>query len=253
VNEKTRGRDWVNEAQKLLLSLRDIASADISLTDEGDEVSEINILAEGHRPPKQIVRDVRSALRAEYQVDVDYRKISVAQRREPDKDLDREELGGGATVLTLPAAQVEEEPPAVRLRFEGVTVAIDQARCRVQVELALGEREAVGEATGMSSRSQISPLVSKATLEAAARFLDPSYSFVLGHIKVVPMGDDEVVLVAVKFFSDRSEKTLTGAFVLSHDLQQSVVYATLAALNRILGRLRYREPVEYELRPTSVN
>jgi len=30
-----------------------------------------------------------------------------------------------------------------------------------------------------------------------------------------------------------------------------VVYATLSALNRVLGRLRFREPVEYELRPTT--
>jgi hypothetical protein len=34
-------------------------------------------------------------------------------------------------------------------------------------------------------------------------------------------------------------------------LPQSVVYATLAAVNRILGGLPLREPVEYELRPAS--
>ena len=111
----------------------------------------------------------------------------------------------------------------------------------------------MGESTGASARSQVPPLVALATLEAASKFVDPCYSFVLDDIKVVGMGDEEVVVAAVKFFNDRAEKTLTGACVATHDLQQSVVYATLAALNRTLGRLRYREPVEYELRPTSVN
>jgi hypothetical protein len=252
VSEKKPGREWVKEAQKLLLSLRDISSVDITLSDDATEVAEINILAEGHRPPKQIVRDVRSALRAEYQVEVDYRKISVAQRQEMERARAGEETEAGTTVLALPAADVEEEPPAVRLRFEGVTLSIHQNRCRVRVELSLGDREAVGDASGNSARSQVPPLVAMATLEAAGRFLDSGYSFVLSDVKVLGMGDEDVVVVAVKFFSDRSEKTLTGSCVTSHDLQQSVVYATLAALNRILGRLRYREPVEYELRPTSV-
>ena len=38
---------------------------------------------------------------------------------------------------------------------------------------------------------------------------------------------------------------------VEQDVAQSVVYATLAAVNRVLGGLRSREPVEYELRPTS--
>jgi hypothetical protein len=250
VKESTLGRDWVVEAQKLLLSLRDIVGADISVSEDGRTLQEINILAEGHRPPKQIVRDVRSALRAEYQVDVDYRKISVAQRRESEKDSGRGS-DTGATVLTLPAVHVEEEPAANRLRFEGVGVEIDQSSCSVRVELALGNRETVGEASGNPAGYQVSRLVAEATLAAVTKFLEPGYSLVLTEIKTIVLGGEEIVLVAVKFFKERAEKTLVGSCSVDHSLQQSVVYATLDALNRILGRLRYREPVEYEIRPTS--
>ena len=59
------------------------------------------------------------------------------------------------------------------------------------------------------------------------------------------------MLVMVKLYKDRSEKTLTGSAVVAQSLQQSVVYATLDALNRVLGRLQFREPIEYEVRPLS--
>ena len=246
---KPRGREWAHEAQKLLSSLRDISSVDVTLAEDGIELAEINILAEGHRPPKQIVRDVRSALRAEYQIDVDYRKISVAQRRPGSGTREGEE---NPTVLSLPAAHLEEEPAAGRLRFEGVTVKRGPDGCRVMVELGLGDREAVGEAEGVGGGSRLAPLAARAALDAAMRFLDPGYSFVLAEVKVLDMGGEEVVVVALHLFTERNEKLLVGAAPVGADLQQGVVYATLAALNRILGRLRFREPVEYELRPTTM-
>jgi hypothetical protein len=251
VNEKSLGRDWAIEAQKLLLSLRDIVGADIRLADDGLGLAEINILAEGNRPPKQIVRDVRSALRAEYQVDVDYRKISVAQRRDVEGDLPGYpgEVGGG--LLTLPAGQVDEEPVTTRLRFEGVSVQILPADCRVRVELSLDDRETVGESLGSNSNRQLPLLVAEATLEAVAKFLDPDCALALADLQVVSLGGESVVLVLVRLHKDRSEKVLTGSAPVGATLQQSVVYATLNALNRALGRLRFREPVEYELRPTS--
>jgi hypothetical protein len=67
----------------------------------------------------------------------------------------------------------------------------------------------------------------------------------------LPLADEETVLVMVKLYKERSEKTLTGSAVVAQSLQQSVVYATLDALNRVLGRLQFREPIEYEVRPLS--
>lgn len=241
------------QAEKLLLSLRDIAGVGISLSDDGRDIAEINILAEGQRPPKQIVRDVRSALRAEFQVDVDYRKISVAQKRDTSPEAPSEPMTRTfPSVLSLPTARVQEEPAAIRLRFAGVTVGIDQTSCHARVELCLGDREAVGDAEGANSRRQVPRLIAEATLDAVSRFVDEAYVLTLTDLEILDFGGEEVVLVAVKFFKDRIEKTLTGSCVVSHDLQQSVVYATLDSLNRTLGRLRYREPVEYEIRPTTM-
>jgi hypothetical protein len=249
VNERILGRDWITEAQKLLLSLRDIAGASISVSEDGRQVTEINILAGGHRPPKQIVRDVRAALRAEYQVDADYRKISVAQRREPEEDDGPDP--GRPTVLTLPAARVAQEPAAHRLRFSGVTVGIHTTASLVRVELALEDRDVVGEASGVRG-SDPHPLILQATLDAVSKFLDPVYALTAGGVRVVPVGGEDVVVVSLRFHKDRDDMVLTGSCAASPGLQEAVVYATLSALNRVLGRLSYREPVTYEIRPTSI-
>lgn len=255
MSDQVPGREWVHEAETLLMSLRDIAGASITLDDPGLEIAEVNILAEGQRPPKQIVRDVRSALRAEYQIDLDYRRVSVAQKRHVEASQRSPGASNGPvgpTVLSLPAAQVDEVPTVVRPRFQGVTLRMDQTHGEAQVELGMGDREVVGEARGPSVTSQVPRLVAEATLDGVSRFLEPSASLALSELQVVRLGGADVVVVAINFHKSREDKVLSGSAVVERDLQQAVVYATLSALNRVLGRLRYREPVEYELRPTTI-
>ncbi len=252
MSDDTLGRDWAAQAEKLLVSLKTVAGASITLTRDGTAISEINILAEGQRPAKQIVRDVRSALKAEFQLDVDYRKISVAQKRDSMPDDASHDTGQGPTVLALPSAYLHEEPAVLRLRYGRVSAVLDQSTCKVTVELSLGDRDAAGEASGASSRRDVPRLTAEATLDAVSKFLEPGYALGMGDVETVRVGDTEVILVVVKFYKDRSEKVLTGSCTAAHDLHQSVVYATLDALNRFLGRLRFKEPIEYEIRPTSL-
>jgi hypothetical protein len=243
---KGKSEDWVSRAEALIMSLRSVKGVGISL-DDADEIAEINILADGERPPKHIVRDVRSALKAELKVDIDYRKISVAQRREnalPEPE-------GGQVIELVPAPE-ENGQGAHRLRFGGVTVSLNALRCQVQVELGLGDQEAVGEVVGSNSRQQIPRLVAEATLKAVERFLSDEYLLSLADLEQITLGSDTIVVVNVKFLTGRRQQALSGSCVVDHDLQQSVVYATLDSLNRILGRLEIKEPVEYELRPTSI-
>jgi len=245
VTDRNPSLDWVVDAEALIRSLRNVTGVSIK-TDRG-QIEEINILADGERSPKNIVRDVCSALKAEFRIDLDYRKISVAQKRESAPSVRVEPTEDGIIEI-LPADESQE----TRLRFGGVTVSINQLRCHVQVELGLGGREAVGEAHGPNSRDQVPRLISEATLKAVERFLSDDYLLTLGHIELLEMGSDTIVVVNVHLMTDRKKTALSGSCVVDHDLQQSVVYATLDSLNRILGRLDVKEPVEYELRPTSL-
>ncbi|MEE8267728.1 MAG: hypothetical protein V3R97_02340, partial [Gemmatimonadales bacterium] len=68
----------VRRAENLLTSLEGVLSARVVTTPLG-EVSEVHILAQAGLSPKQVVRNVESALLAQLGLKVDHRKISVAQ------------------------------------------------------------------------------------------------------------------------------------------------------------------------------
>jgi hypothetical protein len=71
----------IRRAENLLTSLEGVLSARVVTTPLG-EVSEIHILATNAQTPKQVVRNVESALLAHLGLRVDHRKISVAHTAE---------------------------------------------------------------------------------------------------------------------------------------------------------------------------
>ena len=68
----------VRRAENLLTTLEGILSARVVTTPLG-EVSEVHILAQSGLAPKQLVRNIESALLAQLGLRVDHRKISIAQ------------------------------------------------------------------------------------------------------------------------------------------------------------------------------
>ena len=68
----------VRRAENLLTSLEGILSARVVTTPLG-EVSEVHVLASSGLSPKQIVRNIESALLAQLGLKIDHRKISIAQ------------------------------------------------------------------------------------------------------------------------------------------------------------------------------
>src|SRR5688572_28638644 len=81
----------VRRAENLLTSLEGILSARVVTTPLG-EVSEIHVLASSGLSPKQLVRNIESALLAHLGLRVDHRKISIAQTADvkPLEALDRQ-------------------------------------------------------------------------------------------------------------------------------------------------------------------
>jgi hypothetical protein len=137
------------------------------------------------------------------------------------------------------------------VRFVGANLYVAGLRTQAQVEIAWRGVTRLGSATGASARDDAGRLVAAATLQALQPFLGEERMLAVQDVARLRMGRRTVVVVAVKLLEQRSEKALTGSCTLEHDLPQTVVFATLSAVNRILGGLAVREPVEYELRPTS--
>ena len=255
----------------MIRGCKDVIAA--SITTEGDEIREIHVVAVTARAPKQIVRDVETTLKAFLKRSIDHRMISVAlQEPQPMAPAKTQEKPGNG--VAHPAARVPSPPPAappppapapatawepapapregnVRVRFVSANLFVSGLKTTAQVELSWQGMTRLGSATGASARDNAARLLSNATLNALVPYLGDDVTLAPHEVEFVRLGRQEVVLVTVKLLGQRSEKTLVGSCTVEQDMAQSVVYATLAAVNRVLGGLRSREPVEYELRPTS--
>jgi hypothetical protein len=261
---------WVAEAERVICRIKDVVAA--AITTEGDEVREIHVVAVSARAPKQIVRDVETTLKAFLKRPIDHRMISVALQdppaAPPPAEEAKEKRGNGAlhnpapVRAPMPAPTPAPEPqrpnwePSVptgnmRVRFVSANLFVSGLKTTAQVELSWQGMTRLGSATGASARDNAARLLSGATLNALVPYLGDDVTLAPHEVEFVKLGRQEVVLVTVKLLGQRSEKTLVGSCTVEQDMAQSVVYATLSAVNRVLGGLRSREPVEYELRPTS--
>ncbi|MGH6691917.1 MAG: hypothetical protein ACREF4_14705, partial [Gammaproteobacteria bacterium] len=138
-----------------------------------------------------------------------------------------------------------------RVRFVSANLFVSGLRTQAQVEIEWRGAARLGSATGVSARSNAERLVAQATLQALQPFLGETRALALEDVAVFRVARQEVVVVSVKLLEPRRERSLTGSCTVEQDVPQSVVYATLSALNRILGAIGAQEPTEYELRPAS--
>jgi len=242
------------------------------------------VVSSSPRPPRLISRDVESLLKAKG-IHVDFKTISVAQLKvvpaaespppgptapppasapdppefaprlrrfpgeSPGSDSPSQEDPDAAAARLAPAAEGDAQG---RLRFESVNVMTFGYRAEAQVELSAGEQEALGTATGANSRLGVARLVAGAALEALKKLVNGDIELAVEALEIVEVGGQRVVVVAVACLEGRRQRVLYGTAAVEGELNQAVVAATLDALNRVWGRLRGRERVEYELRPTSI-
>ena len=270
-------RDWAAQAEAVLTRLRDIEYA--TITTDGEMIQEVHVVARTTRKPKQIARDVESALNAYLKRRIDHRVISVVVEKEdaaptnasparpvarpaseaaPAPERPREPASSEPTPMREQAERpsprsraVESAPSGTRVRFASANVYVAGLRTQAQVELQWRGMLRLGSATGPSTRENAERLIASATLNALQPFLGEERTLAVQDVSRLRLGRQTVYVVSVKLLEHRAEKVLTGSCTLEQDVPQTVVFATLAAVNRILGGLPAQEPVEYELRPTS--
>jgi len=238
---------WTAKAEAAIRSLRDVEGASIQA--EGDEIREIHILTHSSRPAKQIVRDVQTVLQTRFDRRIDHRVVSVAYAKGESATPRHEPTARPVTVV--PPPQPAEAAAPERIRFAGVNLFVSGPRTQAQVELKWKGLPRMGSASGWSTRSGAHRLVSQATIAAVQEFLADEVALAVHDVEILKLGRRRAVVVSLALLADRQEKVLVGSCVVEQDVPQSVVLATLAALNRVVGGLRTKEPTEYILRPTS--
>ena len=168
--------------------------------------------------------------------------------------LPREDDALGASRIHLPTVATSGLPerPSRPLpsRGEDLRVILDHVQvstfgldATVEVRLALGDRHALGEASGPAVDGYVLRLCGVAAAASVnAMLVDEATGTARGRCFVeqaalVPLGSCEVAVVVVLLVCDGWVEQLSGSALVSGDPRHAVVRATLAAVNRRLGSL----------------
>ena len=232
----------IKRAEELILTLPGVISARIIAGDSG-AIDQIHVLTTSELTPKQMVRNIESALIAHLAMRIDHRKISVATTSETKPKLLEPEVRvatpsppvaeSGEGQQTVASQAPRTGPFARRLYFEDVEVRGSRSKglsCRVT--LRKGNSSFIGEALGIEGDRSRVELAARATLLAIASADNREGQLGVQGVKVFDAFDRTFVFVAVSVRSGRDNKMLTGSVEMRESQGSAGVLAVLDATNR---------------------
>lgn len=219
------------QCRQMLTRLSGIFAAGMRM--EGGQIVEIHILASTDRNPKQIARDVQSALFAAYNIEVDHRIISIAQLPEDPFSVERAETEEAKAALSE-----ERREKELRLSFNGIDFSMKGGACHVSVHLAHEGRVFTGEASCRDTSIQRNRTVAQATVNAVHQFLGME-CFTLLEVKEIIVWGMAVMITVIEYANGErvDPLILIGSAVQSDNLSVGIVRSSLDALNRSISKL----------------
>ncbi len=204
------------QIEDVVRQLKDVVSTRAVLGPMG-RIDELHVLVNAKRAPKQIARDIESALRAHLDVLLDYKKISIAQVQ------GRAALGGAAA-----------GSGRIRLRFADVSLTVTGSRAEAVVHLKRDDALFAGSSMGHASGYNQLRLIATAAIRAVEDSRDQDGTMVVEDLQteVSLAGRKAVVVLVSALAPPKGEELLTGSALIRQDVWKAVVNATLDAVNR---------------------
>ncbi len=196
--------------QELICRLEGVQAAQVVFAENGMPC-EIHVLAGPEKSSKSLVRDIQSALTAQFGVQVDHRIISVAQLSEglaPRGDF--------------------------RLAHTGLVIKSAGGRVSASVTLARGCDTYTGHGESANTPFARRRCVSEAALAAVNRAAGET-CFELASVDAVTLAGQGIVVAQV--YSLRDGQRLLGSAFLNEDPDNAAVHSVLSAVNRRLSVL----------------
>src|SRR5690242_732598 len=141
--------------EQYLKQLDSVEHCKILLDSEG-EIQEIHITAKSKRSSKQISRDIQSILISKFGLNIDYKKISIAQIK-----------------------YEFEADNCSRLKFKAIEYSLDETKSSAKVVLEKDDELFEGAVSGPHTKNNVLALFSRATLKAVEAFLKIDDIFVV--------------------------------------------------------------------------
>lgn len=214
--------------EQTLCQITDIQAARV-VTGIGNHIEELHVLATSAKGPKQLARDIESALQAKFGINVDHRKISIAQINEDHVSTPRQSPGKKAAESVVDAS---------RAKVSGITADTGGLADSISVKLQLGAAEYEGKCGGKIGLEGRPRLVAKATLDAIRVVVGGDWQFHLEDVEILSLGRSRVAVACFKIDMGRGEETFCGSAIVSSSEDQACVRAVLDAVNRRLGNLK---------------
>ena len=215
----------VEDLEHALGQVAEIKAARI-VTSQSGAIEEIHVLALPTKTAKQLVRDIESTLMASFGINVDHKKISVAQL--------------GRAVADEMAKSTAEEPAAdamMRPKIVSINASVTGLSAGATVTLEIGGNRYVGSADGPASQSGRLRMLALAALDALEQWSGEMVNFALEDVTVVQLGHEKVAVACIVLVTDFGEQTFTGSSLVRQNEKDAIVRATLDALNRRIGFL----------------
>jgi hypothetical protein len=212
-------------AERLLTALAGVVSAR-AVADDVGRICEIHILASPDLHPKQIVRNVESALSAGLGVVVDRRIVSVAQLRASAG----ESYAPAQNKASRAAARetVKRDDRLVYVQFEASSTSSLDTRCNVT--LRRGEQDITGSASGVNTVQGRADAAARAVFDALQQ---GGEGLGLEGTTMVETHGKSYVLVSARAVLGRTARILTGVAAVQRSPEEAAILAALQATNRL--------------------
>lgn len=198
----------IENIEKNIEKLDSVISCKIILG-ENEVIDEIHIVSNSKRNPKQICRDIQSVLIATHNLNIDYKKISIAQ-------LFDDNIG-----------KIEN-----RLKIKSLSFDNEGSKASVKVALTNKVDTYENSLSGINSVRNIERMLVDATLKNVEEALGFEDTFILEDVRTIPVASEKAVLVVIMCIIDEAEQRLCGSCLIKTDYKEAIVKATLDAINR---------------------
>ena len=202
----------VREIESIISQIQGVASGRLVCRD-GD-IAEIHVLADKTCSPKQIVRDIESAVLIKMGLELNHKQISVAQLE---------------TDMLAPAND------GIRFQLKGINYSAENGTTTIMVTIKTGDNLYTAKITGPNSRQNRLKLTASATLSAIEQYLNVDGKLVIGDVQRINLCGQEIIISAFFLHSKYQEELLLGTAVNRGDDLESTVRASLDAINRRLS------------------
>lgn len=201
----------VNEIENTICEIEGVQAARIVADQE--DLKEIHVLSSNSKNTKQLCRDIESAILAKHGLQIDYRKISIAQ-----------------------VSSNNEQPAVFRPKIISVGIESSGLKTRITVNLQSDDKEYEGMSSGPSSSTGKIRIVAQATLNAIEKIAAIEGHFDLEAISIVNLGNKRVVTSCVTLLTHSEEQVFAGSAILTEQNEnEAIVKSILNALNRKFG------------------